>query len=163
MYKNAPDSFPNPFSQPTNEKIPSYDLELSKQRYYLVNSLFENMVTFNLEALQQTSLSLQKLTSALKNTPNANPTVLLKARLLLKSAQRHFNLMPVPLLLSQDETYLSIFTQKRKMKRDFLPEKQRTIEMDWNIDIQEHYILARQLAEQGLEMLKYTRVSVLDK
>ena len=167
VYNNAPDTFPNPFKYQRNDdpnrNQGGFDLELSKQRYNLVNSLFENMITFNLEALQQCTRSLQKLSIALENSPNVKPIDLLKARLKLKSAERYFILIPVPKRLSQNSEYQNVFTKKRKKKNDPLSEEQETIEMDWNIDIQEQYSIVHQLANEGLDMLKDKRVSVLDK
>jgi len=166
VYNNAPDAFPNPFKYKRVGNLSrnkrAYNLELSKQRYNLVNSLFDNMITFNLDSLRGCTRSLHHLSYQLKNSPNVDPIILLKARLLLERAERELIMMPVAERKTRDDEFLSVFKKKRKKKSDPLSDEQEVIEMDWNIDIQEQYNRVQELAGQGLEMLENARISALD-
>ena len=70
-YAKAPEGFPNPFEDSSIGAAVKFDLALSKNRYNLVNSLFDVMITYRLEELNAATKAIQDAEAALAGTTNA--------------------------------------------------------------------------------------------
>jgi len=66
VYANAPENYANPFSDELVNKGISFDTDLSRQRYQLVNSMFDVMITFRLQALRRTWKVIHEAEAALQ-------------------------------------------------------------------------------------------------
>ena len=69
-YSETPRDFPNPFK---NRKLGSqmtFDAHLSKSRYNVVNSLFDNMITYNLKELQKAITAIREAEAAHEKAQN---------------------------------------------------------------------------------------------
>ena len=70
-YAKAPKDFPNPFKDSSIGAAVKFDVNLSKKRYNVVNSLYDVMVTYRLKDLQQATAAIHKAETALSKKNNA--------------------------------------------------------------------------------------------
>src|SRR5690606_3122624 len=70
-YKDAPEGFPNPFSEEFAPGAIEFDVDKSGTRYNLVNSLFDVMVTYRLEDLRSAVAAVHKAEQAHAKSNNA--------------------------------------------------------------------------------------------
>ena len=70
-YAKAPSGFPNPFKDKTIGAKVKFDLALSKNRYNVVNSLFDVMITYRLDELRAATKAIQGAEAAIKGKSNA--------------------------------------------------------------------------------------------
>jgi len=145
-YSSAPDGYPNPFLKESIGHTYVLDFERSKNRYKLVNSIFDNLVTFNLSALVNAKSAIIKLENKLSKTPNS------AAMGLLKQAKAELHWSPVSEAESLDSAYAGKFTKKRTKKSDTLPAHQKELEDSWDVNIKMHYKRALDLANKGMKM-----------
>jgi phosphoglycerate transport regulatory protein PgtC len=69
-YGNAPAGYPDPFNEELVKRGIAFDRHLSRQRYHLVNSLFDTMITYRLRALNRVWGTIHKAEAMLSgNTP----------------------------------------------------------------------------------------------
>lgn len=70
-YASTPEGFPNPF---TGEKLGTvdFDLDLSKSRYNVVNSLFDVMITYRLDELREATEAIQEAEAKAEGSNNGN-------------------------------------------------------------------------------------------
>ena len=68
IYADAPPDYPNPFDETLIKKGIRFDSQLSRQRYHLVNALFDAMVTFRIQGLRRTWAMIHRAEAALKGT-----------------------------------------------------------------------------------------------
>lgn len=157
-FRSAPSDYPNPYSKKGLKNAVAYDIELSKQRYQLVNSIFDNLVTFNFKALKQATGKINKLEMALAGQSNSSVASL------IRQARSELDIPLVSEEESSDESFRGKFTKKRKKKDDPLPAEQKAIEDQWNAAISERYAKANELLDQAqtqLEKSQSKKVSAL--
>lgn len=147
VFKSAPSEYPNPFKKGQIHAATQFDINLSKQRYNLVNSIFDNMITFNFDALKSSYDSINQLEKMLKTADNP------EANSLLALAQSKLQWHPVKEELSTSKDFTDVFKKKRKQKSDPLPADQLAIESRWDDSFRSNYEEAKALAEQGLSLL----------
>ncbi len=145
-YASAPDGYPNPFQKTSIGKTYTMDFKRSKQRYQLVNSLFDSLVTYNLDALKQAQAAIYQLQEKLEKKPNE------KARRLMLQAEAVLYRVPVSEQQSLDPGFTRKFTQKRDYFTEKLPQEQQQIESRWQESIGDRYQKALALAKEGLEL-----------
>ena len=135
-----PAGYPVPQDIAKRAKV-QFNTELSGQRYPVVISLFDQMVTFRLKELQAATKSIHEATAALKARPNARGSELLaQARSLAYTS-----------LVGADNVknpeFLELF---RKSRRDVAVSKQLTgMEQMWADKARANSERARELAEQA--------------
>lgn len=147
-FRSAPSDYPNPYSKPGLKNEVAYDIELSKQRYHLVNSIFDNLVTFNFESLKQATGKIIQIEQALAEKPNST------VRSLLHEARSELKISLVSVEKSMDESFREKFTKKRKKKDDPLPAEQKNIEDQWNATISKRYAKANELLAKAQTLLE---------
>lgn len=146
-YDQAPKNFPNPF---TNEKLQSafyFDLKESTDRYNLVNSLFDVLVTYRMKDLHNATEQIHKAEIKLSTVNNE------EAEALLKQAKELVALMPITEAESRDPVLNGVFTQSRKKETDGVTGRQAQIEAEWDKFALENYRKAESLAEQAVDLL----------
>lgn len=141
----APAGYPVPQDVAQRAKV-QFDADLSENRYQVVTSLFDQMVTFRLKELQAATRAIHDADKALKAKPNAKGTELLaQARSLAYTAL-------VGESNVKNEEFLALF---RKNRRDVEVSKQLTgLEQLWATKARENYERARGLAQQAQAMAK---------
>lgn len=141
----APAGYPVPQEVAQRAKV-QFDAELSENRYQVVTSLFDQMVTFRLKELQGATRAIHEAAKALKAKPNARGNELLaQARSVAYS----------PLVGEanvKNEEFLDLF---RKNRREVAVSKQLTgLEQVWADKARSNYERALQLANEARSLAK---------
>jgi ABC-type Fe3+ transport system substrate-binding protein len=151
-YAKAPKDFPNPFKDQSIGAAVKFDVGLSKDRYNIVNSLFDVMITYRREDLVKTTAAIQKAEAALGG--KSNP----KAEALIKEARALVTAMPISEAEALDGKFPGVFTsdvyKKRKKVSVKVPPRQAEIEEKWDSFTKKNYAEAEAKAKQALAMLK---------
>jgi len=151
-YAKAPKDFPNPFKDTSIGAAVKFDVELSKDRYNIVNSLFDVMITYRREDLAKASEAIQKAEAALAGKSNA------EAEALIKEARALVTAVPISEADAVDGKFPGVFTSdafKKRNKPDVkVPQRQAEIEEQWDAFTKKNYADAESKAKQALAMLK---------
>lgn len=148
MYKNAPSDYPNPYKDSLVNKKNRFDIQLSRQRYQLVNILFDQLITFHLKNTKR----------AWKAIHSARQSLILQNQ----NSNKHFpnvldnivqSITSVPIINSQsvDLEFASLFSQHKPG----LPISpiQSEIETRWSRERRSQLLNAIQTAKQILVSL----------
>jgi len=147
-YANAPPDFPNPFTDKSIGAAVKFDVELSKNRYNVVNSLFDVMVTYRLDDLRGAAKAIHEAEAALVRRTDATAAKLVEEARALVAA------VPITADKAADADFASIFKKKRRKKTDVVPKRQAEVEEEWDAFVTKNYAEAKARAEQALSMLK---------
>lgn len=143
---NIPVGYPQPFSAKTLGSHTAFDVQKSRLRYNLVNSLFDVMVTYRLDELKSAVRSLQQAEENLMASSKGNPGLaggIVQARDLV-------NYLPVEELTSYDPKFTAKFRKKRKKATDVISGEQGEIEKLWDGEIKKKYQQAQEIVEASL-------------
>lgn len=144
-YKDAPEGYPNPFVGGTLMPGIDFSSDLSRQRYHLVNALFDRMITFRIKALNNAWKAIHKAEDALKKTPNG---VLMNT---LARARQLAARIPVDAAAAADPAFTATF---KRVKRGFPPPpRQAEIVAEWGRFAHRNQADALALAESVLGAL----------
>jgi len=144
-YAKAPQGYPNPFSGKIKPKV-NFDSELSQSRYYVVNAMYDQTITFRHRELVAATKAIHEATARLAGKKNA------KAQQLLAEARELAFSPIVSEAKSKDKEFLALFSQT---KRDALKTKQLTgLEEYWNSTSRKNYVRAAELANQAAALAK---------
>ena len=145
VYAKAPPGYPNPFSGKIKPKV-NFDSDLSKSRYFLVNSLFDHTVTFRHKELTAATKAIHDAATKLSGKKNA------QARKLLDEARELAFTPLVPEEKVKDKEFLKLYST---IKRDALRNKEVTaLEEYWSRTAQENYNKAARLASEAAAMAR---------
>ncbi|MBW2593830.1 MAG: extracellular solute-binding protein [Deltaproteobacteria bacterium] len=151
-YAKAPKDFPNPFKDQSIGAAVKFDVGLSKDRYNIVNSLFDVMITYRREDLVKATEIIQKAEAALAG--KSNP----EAETLIKEARTLVTAMPISEAEAVDGNFPGVFTsdvyKKRKKAGVKVPPRQAEIEEKWDSFTKTNYAEAMAKAKHALAMLK---------
>lgn len=147
-YAKAPADFPNPFKDRSIGAAVKFDVDLSKARYNVVNSLFDVLVTYRLDDLKAAVRAIQNAEAAAAKKPNA------KAAALIKEARALVAAMPVTEAQAGDPKFSSIFKKRRRKKTDVVPQRQAEVEEQWDGFATKNYAAAVAKAEQALSLVR---------
>ena len=148
-YAKAPPGFPNPFKDASIGAAVKFDVDLSKKRYNVVNSMFDVMITYRLDDLQAVTRAIQKAQAAAAKRPGDD-----KVAALVSEARALVAAVPVTEAQASDPAYAGIFKKKRKKKADVLPKRQAEVEEQWDAFVRKNYAEALAKAEQALLMAR---------
>jgi len=151
-YAKAPKDFPNPFKDKSIGAAVKFDVGISKDRYNIVNSLFDVMITYRRQDLVKAIGAIQKAEAALAG--KSNP----KAEALISKARALVTAMPISEVEAVDRKFPGVFTsdvyKKRKKVSVKVPPRQAEIEEKWDSFTKKNYAQAEEKAKQALTMLK---------
>ena len=151
-YAKAPAGFPNPFKDASIGAAVKFDVTQSKERYNIVNSLFDVMITYRREDLVKATSAIQKAEAALAGKSNA------QAEALLKEARGLISAMPISEAEALDGKFPGVFTsdvyKKRKKASVKVPPRQAEIEEKWDSFTKQNYAAAEAKAQKALSLLK---------
>lgn len=146
-YADAPKDFPNPFTDSSLGAKVKFDVNLSKARYNLVNSLFDVMITYRLDNLREATAAIQEAEALLnKNSSIEVEKMLAEARALIST-------VPITEAQSLDPEFAAIFKKKRKKATDKVTGRQAEVEQEWDEMVRANYTMARELARKAKSML----------
>ena len=133
MYAKAPAGYPNPFSGSIKAKV-NFDSELSESRYYVVSSMFDQMITFR----------HKELVAATKAIHDAEKRLGGKASPQLDEARKLVFTAPVTDAQVRDKALLALF---KADKKDAVVTAQKTrVEEEWAQKVKTNYARAIELA-----------------
>lgn len=133
MYAKAPPGYPNPFSGMIKAKV-NFDSDLSESRYYVVSSMFDQIITFR----------HKELAAATKAIHEAEKRLGGKASPQLEEARKLVFTSPVTEAQTKDKTLLALF---KADKKDAAATTQKTkIEEEWAQKVKANYAKATELA-----------------
>ena len=151
-YAKAPKDFPNPFKDKSIGAAVKFDVELSGNRYNIVNALFDVLITYRQKDLAAAAKAIQKAEAALAGKSNA------KAKALIKEAHSLLAAMPISESEAVDAKFPGVFTsdafKERKKADTKIPPRQAEIEEKWDAFTKKNYAEAEAKAEQALKLLK---------
>lgn len=141
----VPADYPNIYEIARKAKV-QFNAELSEERYPLVTSMFDQMITFRLKELQAATRAINEAEKKLSTKPNARGTELIKqAR----------DLAYTPLVGEanmKDKQFLELF---HKNKQDVSVAKQLTgMEEMWNSKAKANYARAEDLAKEAAALAR---------
>ena len=148
IYAKAPEGLPNPFKDKSIGAAVKFDADLSEGRYNVVNSLFDQLITFRLGELTEAMKAIHAADAALAKKPNA------KGKDLLAQARKALVAMPVTEAQANDPAFAGIFEKKRKKATDVVPQRQAEVEQKWDAFAREQYNKAKKLADQARSLAK---------
>jgi ABC-type Fe3+ transport system substrate-binding protein len=146
-YAMAPADFPNPFKDKSIGAAVKFDLDLSKGRYNVINSLFDVMITYRLDDLRAATQALQEAEAAASGKSNSD------ANALIEQARALINEVPIAEAKASDPGFAGIFKKKRKKATDKVTGRQAEVEQEWDELVKANYAKARELAEKAKSML----------
>ncbi len=154
---NLPVGYPQPFSAKQLGSQMPFDVQKSRLRYNLVNSLFDVMITYRFDELKSAVLSLQQAEKKLLSPFMANNQTQSKSSTLAGALIRGrdlINYLPIQELMSYDPKFTSKFNQKRKKVTDVIEGEQGEIEREWDRAIQKKYQLAKDTVDESLNLIR---------
>ncbi len=147
IYAKAPEGFPNPFKDQSIGAEVHFDLDKSKNRYNVVNALFDVMITYRMDELRGAVKAIQDAEAALAGKDNpAAAKLIAEARALVAST-------PVDEATAGDKAFNGIFKKKRKKATDKSSGRQAEIEQEWDGVVKANYEKATELANKAKDML----------
>ena len=146
VYAKAPRDFPNPFKDKSIGKAVKFDLQLSKGRYNVVNSLFDVMITYRLSELRAATKAIQVAEAKLVKSPNS------KAAKLLRQAKALVNATPISAREASKKSFNAVFKVRRKKASSKVVGRQAEIEQKWDKIVSANYAKAEKLAKQAASL-----------
>lgn len=136
LYAQAPKGFPNPFKMEVSDA--KFDIDLSQKRYGLMNSLFDQVVTFRLKELKGAWGAIYKADAAIQKNKSRGKNVS-NAVALLNEARSLVTTVPISEEKANDPT----------LNQNFAKESAK-YETEWDSTAKANYIEAKKLAIQAM-------------
>ena len=145
VYDKAPTGYPNPFKDPRLNSMVKFDVKTSEHRNNVVDSLFDQIVTFQLADLKGATKAIEDAETALAKKDNA------QARALVKDARALVAAMPVAEAEASATETTGAFTGSKKKEKGA---RQAELEQKWAAFAKKHYAQAKAKAEEALKLAK---------
>ena len=143
LYAKAPKGFPNPFKMEMSQG--EFDIDLSQRRYGLINSLFDQVITFRLKDLKEAWKAIYKAEAAMEKQRSRGKEVGDNAVKLLNEARALVSAVPVSEEKANDPDF----------SRDFsATELKAKYETQWDSTSKSNYAAAKKLAAQAMDAVK---------
>ena len=146
-YAKAPAGFPNPFKDKSIGAAVKFDLQVSKNRYNVINSLFDVMVTYRLKDLRAATRAIQIAEAQMGGKSN------MAAKKLIDQAKALVAKVPITAAQASKKDFNRIFKKKRKKATTKVTGRQAEIEQAWDAEVKANYSSAKALAEKAASML----------
>ena len=148
-YAKAPAGIPNPFKDTSIGAAVKFDTKVSKTRYNMVNSLFDQVITYQMNDLKAATKAIQDAEAAQATKKNAAALKMIaEARALVRA-------MPVGDKEANDPKVNASFKKIDKgkdKKKDPGAERQAEIERKWAAFAKANYAKAKDLADKAKAM-----------
>ena len=146
-YAKAPEGFPNPFKDKSIGSAVKFDLQLSKSRYNVINSLFDVMITYRLDDLRAATKAVQAAEAKQAGKSNSG------AQKLIDEARALINKVPIDAVQASEKDFNNIFKKKRKKATTKVTGRQAEVEQKWDSEVKANYVKAKELADKAASML----------
>ena len=146
-YAKAPAGFPNPFKDKSIGAAVKFNLQLSKNRYNVINSLFDVMVTYRLKDLRAATRAIQIAEAQMSGKSN------MAAKKLIDQARALVAKVPITAAQAGKEDFNRIFKKKRKKATTKVTGRQAEVEQAWDAEVKANYTSAKALAQKAASML----------
>jgi phosphoglycerate transport regulatory protein PgtC len=142
-YAKAPADYPNPFTDPRLGKLLPFDADLSESRTAVVDTLFDQLISFQLDALKAVTKTVHDVEAALAKKDNP------AARKLVADARDLIAAMPVSAAQASSPDLRAAFTGgKQKGAR------QAEVEQQWATFGRDRYAQARAKVEEAAKLAR---------
>jgi phosphoglycerate transport regulatory protein PgtC len=132
-YTKAPAGYPNPFGGTIQAKV-NFDSGLSESRYYVVSSLFDQIITFRHKELQAATKAIQDADKRLGGRSSPQ----------LEEAKKLAWSPPINAQQAQDKELLALF--KAQKGDDAATRRKTQVEEEWSSKTKANYARAVELA-----------------
>jgi ABC-type Fe3+ transport system substrate-binding protein len=143
VYAKAPADYPNPFKDPSLGARVKFDVDISEKRTNVVDTLFDQIVTFQLEGLKSATKAIHDAEAALAKKDNP------QARALVKEARDLVAAMPVTEAQASAPEITGAFTGAKEKGA-----RQAELEQQWAAFARERYAQARSKAEEAQKIAR---------
>lgn len=144
LYEKAPKGFPNPFKMKVSDAL--FDIGLSKERYGLMNSLFDQVVTFRLDELKSAWKAIYKAEEEIAKRKEKGKEISSEALKLLDEAKFLVSTVPITEEKANDPEFSKNFSKEAT-------EIQAEYETKWDSVSKDNYTKAKKLAEKAKDAL----------
>ena len=143
VYAKAPADYPNPFKDPRLSSMIKFDVARSEARNDVVDVLFDQLISFQLDSLKAATKAIHDAEAALAKKDNP------QARALLVQARDLIAAMPIDEAAASAKETTGAFTgSKQKGAR------QAELEQQWASFAKERYAQAQTKAEEALKLAR---------
>ncbi|WP_455270469.1 ABC transporter substrate-binding protein [Rhizobium herbae] len=142
LYEKAPEGFPNPFKDPRFQSMITFDSDVSKKRTDVVDTLYDQLISFQLDNLKGATKAIHEAEKALAS--NDQP----EARALLTEAHALIASMPVTADEAASQQIRDAFTGGEQKTA-----RQAELEQQWATFASEKYAAAKTKAEAALGLV----------
>ena len=143
IYAKAPKDFPNPFTDKRFAGMITFDVDKSEKRTGVVDTLFDQVISFQLAELKAITKVLHEIDGALAKKDNA------QARALAGEARALISAMPVSEAEASSANLVATFSGGKDAKT-----RQAEFEQKWAAAAKENYAKARVKADDALKLVK---------
>ena len=143
VYAKAPADYPNPFKDPSLGARVKFDVDVSEKRTNVVDTLFDQIITFQLEGLKGATKAIHDAEAALAKKDNA------QARALVKEARDLVAAMSVTEAQASSPEITGAFTGAKEKGA-----RQAELEQQWAAFARERYAQARAKAEEAQKLAR---------
>lgn len=143
VYAKAPADYPNPFKDPSLGARVKFDVDVSEKRTNVVDTLFDQIITFQLEGLKSATKAIHDAEAALAKKDNP------QARAIVKEARDLVAAMPVTEAQAPSPEIAGAFTGAKEKGA-----RQAELEQQWAAFARERYTQARAKAEEAQKLAR---------
>ncbi len=143
VYAKAPPSLPNPFTDKSLGAQVKFDVNISEKRTNPVDTLFDQLITFQLDGLKAATKAVHDAEAALAKKDNA------QARGLIKEARDLIAAMPITAAEAESPEITGAFTGAKEKGA-----RQAELEQKWAAFAKERYAQAKTKAEEALKLAR---------
>ncbi|MBR3189717.1 extracellular solute-binding protein [Bosea sp. (in: a-proteobacteria)] len=143
VYAKAGADYPNPFTDPRFQKMIGFDVDKSEARTAVVDTLFDQLISFQLDALKGVTKTLHEVDAALAKKPNA------QAKALADEARTLIAALPITQVQAGSAELRGAFTGAKEKGA-----RQAEIESQWASFARDNYAKAKAKAEEALKAAK---------
>ncbi len=143
VYAKAPADYPNPFKDPSLGARVKFDVDVSEKRTAVVDALFDQTITFQLDAIKAATKAVHDAEAALAKKDNP------QARALVKEARDLIAAMPVNEQQASSPEITGAFTGAKEKGA-----RQAELEAQWAAFAKERYAQAQAKAEDAAKLAR---------
>ncbi|MFC4171523.1 ABC transporter substrate-binding protein [Microvirga sp. GCM10011540] len=143
VYAKAPADYPNPFKDPSLGARVKFDVDVSEKRTNAVDVLYDQTITFQLDALKAATKAIHDAEAAIAKKDNA------EAKALVKEARDLVAAMPITEQQASSPEIAGAFTGGKEKGA-----RQAELEQQWAAFAKERYQQAQVKAEQALKLAR---------
>lgn len=140
VYAKAGADYPNPFTDPRFQKMIGFDVDKSEARTAAVDTLFDQLISFQLDALKGVTKALHEVDAALARKPNP------QGKALADEARNLVAAMPVSETQASSAEVKAAFTGGKEKGA-----RQAELESQWASFARDNYAKARAKADEALK------------